>query len=767
MNTPGLSVLWPTFTDTNPQFNDETYTQRGDALYLVCADKNDLAGSYVVFYDGNGETIKNASSADHIRTYYVGEITQANEGDAPVAGNTTDVTDAAGHWYRVYIPTTAKTFKVFSSDDNEFGQGDIYELLTKTARYRNDYTLGDMIYRLNASTVKRVYPVFTEVPPSSSQTLEVSKRANEAEASSYISSSVTTEGGYTSGGSATPVLYPTGTSDITYEWTEGGGSNADYLYIKFIDRNGFNKGTYYWKESVAPAGYEMNEENQYFTLRGGETEPVTVIVTDKPISGEVILTKKAKEKVGNIDIGSTLAGAKFKLIKLEGSTEDADLRFNSGSGTETKEYSLGTSGSAYNTDGHWLETGTLGKLKITGLVPGDYCLEEQDAPEGYSEINIHTGEKRRVYFSVGSNTKKKEIECTDDMAPAYIKLFEHINEWRPNEWGDPTFVFRIKQTHAYAWNTGENPQWQLTELAEPKELLVSLTVNDNGTVTSTVTLPDSTAREFANWYVESTDELTGDPQVREYQGLFNIDSLGRIRVEPGSYEITRLPVSRYEFVTSAATDQYANGTQAPDLLTETTDDAAHDNKQKVIISGLEAGKTIDVHYYDKVGYYDKFTQVDEEVNTFYKRGDGTNGTDYGRNYTVKGIRVEDYHVDITTQTNPDTIDGSDTLTVNVGVPARFKAYFICVDGSERALTADELAKLNITYNYDTESGDKESFGNAGENNDFLYNTGTSIITVHNYAANYKNGVYTLKATYVDNGENKHSDEFDIVFERTA
>lgn len=94
-------------------------------------------------------------------------------------------------------------------------------------------------------------------------------------------------------------------------------------------------------------------------------------------------------------------------------------------------------------------------------------------------------------------------------------------------------------------------------------------------------------------------------------------------------------------------------------------------------------------------------------------------------------------------------------------------YTSDVDGSERALTADELAKLNITYNYDTESGDKESFGNAGENNDFLYNTGTSIITVHNYAANYKNGVYTLKATYVDNGENKYSDEFDIVFERTA
>ena len=36
------------------------------------------------------------------------------------------------------------------------------------------------------------------------------------------------------------------------------------------------------------------------------------------------------------------------------------------------------------------------------------------------------------------------------MAPAYLRLYEHIDEWKPDKWGSPTFIFKIKQTYVYS-----------------------------------------------------------------------------------------------------------------------------------------------------------------------------------------------------------------------------------------------------------------------------------------------------------------------------
>ena len=91
------------------------------------------------------------------------------------------------------------------------------------------------------------------------------------------------------------------------------------------------------------------------------------------------------------------------------------------------------------------------------------------------------------------------------------------------------------------------------------------------------------------------------------------------------------------------------------------------------------------------------------------------------------------------------------------------------DVEERLRLEDsELAKLNITYVYDDESGDNPSFGHAdtdnGETNDFVYYPDTDYIWLNHYDT-YKNGVYTLTATYVEDNINKYSTNFDIVFER--
>ena len=395
------------------------------------------------------------------------------------------------------------------------------------------------------------------------------------------------------------------------------------------------------------------------------------------------------------------------------------------------------------------------------------------------------------------------------MDAGYIRLFEHINE-KLDAWGNPTFIFKIKQTGYYAWSTAETPAWEYTATDSGKEILVALTVNDDGTITDstrkvlkwienvhdtendtytpTNRFFDADAidnNKYGDWLVEATSE-------DEYIGVFDIDELGRIRVEPGSYEITRVPVSRYEFVTNGKTETYPNDTEPGNW----TEYKVNGNKSEKMLIGeknnenemvglLEPGKTIDVHYYDQVAYYDKFSQVDEEINKFYTLDINK------KNTTVKGIRIADYHqVGTTTigSTAADTVEVTDdttnpatttqTMTVPVG---NLKIFKIMSDGSEVAMTDSEKAALTgtnfiVSYTYDSESGDKESFGHASPaTNDFSYddtaedesNIGRNpSIVVHN-SQKYENGVYTLKAKYKTDANTEFTTTFDLVFLRSS
>ena len=281
--------------------------------------------------------------------------------------------------------------------------------------------------------------------------------------------------------------------------------------------------------------------------------------------------------------------------------------------------------------------------------------------------------------------------------------------------------------------------------------------------------------------------------VYDKDGFFNtgdsakIDSKGRIKVEPGSYEITRVPVSRYEFVTNGKTAAYDNDTLPPDW-TEYTVNGNKSEKLKIgednngtMVGLLEPGKTIDVHYYDQVAYYDKFSQVDEEINKFYTLDINK------KNTTVKGIRIADYHqVGTTTigSTAADTVEVTDdttnpatttqTMTVPVG---NLKIFKIMSDGSEVAMTDSEKAALTgtnfiVSYKYDSTSGDAESFGHQenANDNDFSYNNSAEdedepgkypSIVIKN-VQRYTNGVYTLTAIYTEQTIN-FTTTFDIVF----
>ena len=307
------------------------------------------------------------------------------------------------------------------------------------------------------------------------------------------------------------------------------------------------------------------------------TSNYNVTYTNTKLSATVILTKIAKERVGTTSIGAPLKDAKFKVFKSDGTA---------------------VSGFAdtYTTDEH-------GQLTVVGLPPGSYYFEEQTAPNGYSEIDSSTGQKRRVPFEINSTTTVINLSCSDEMAPAYIKLYEHINEKLSTNWGDPTFIFKITQTKDAF---GSTP-------TDAKVLTVALTVNDDGGIAENEHDTVLGNSYDAYKYIESTDEVLPSSSELEYQGICHIDDQGRIRLEPGTYQISRVPVSRYEFVADTFTDHSTN-TFTANIVGQGT---ATGLESPVTVT-VEKDETAFVHYYDKVAYYDKFTQVNTAINKFHK-----------------------------------------------------------------------------------------------------------------------------------------------------
>lgn len=484
------------------------------------------------------------------------------------------------------------------------------------------------------------------------------------------------------------------------------------------------------------------QPNPLVTIVNNYTETIT---PPTPTGPDIILTKTAKEQVGNYDIGAPLPDAKFLLYNADGGTLAGTFNqaLDSGSNPISGEYVYQSSGGAYNTNASdsskYMSTGNVfsdsthyGKLILKGLPKGDYYFEEKTAPEGFVATDSNdNGNAKKVYFSVGSNTTTKYLTCSDEMSPAYIKLYEHINEKLP-AWGDPTFIFKITQTGCYK-NDGTN---NIQTISNGKTMLVALTVDDDGKLTTDAILGNT----YNNWYQESTDELEGEsPQKREYQGMYHIDSEGKIRLEPGTYSITRIPVSRYEFVA----DTWAIDSTNPTFTANTTDAGKATGLESAVSVTVNRGETALVHYYDKVAYYDKFSHVDTKINQFYKLDSKK------KNTTVKGIRIKDIK-NVTTASDTSIDISSDSTN--------FKMYFIYVDGTESEITdTTERQKLTISYN-----GADTAFGNSSTGFEFTNNT----IKIKSNNA-FKDKVYPLKAEYKENNEVIFSTTFDIVFERSS
>lgn len=149
-------------------------------------------------------------------------------------------------------------------------------------------------------------------------------------------------------------------------------------------------GYYYFKETKAPEGYELQNKNIEFEIKAEKLKELTIVevTNDKtPEEPEIFLGEVRIRKMDSDEITNRLKGAVFTLYKVEKGKDDKQV-------------------------GKLLTTDDTGELVISKLEIGHYYLKEVQAPDGYEKTD-----------------KLYEFEITKDL----IKAVENILIDVPNK----------------------------------------------------------------------------------------------------------------------------------------------------------------------------------------------------------------------------------------------------------------------------------------------------------------------------------------------
>ena len=133
--------------------------------------------------------------------------------------------------------------------------------------------------------------------------------------------------------------------------------------------SGLEPGSYVVEEVKAPDGHLIDSTPQTFEIREGQTEPVFLVFSD---DGKTALYIRKEDEQTRLPV----AGAVFELRKVNGEIIEPRL-----------------------------ETGPDGLVRIDDLEPGDYIVEEIEAPPGYllsenpeKTVSLKPGDTKSVLF---------------------------------------------------------------------------------------------------------------------------------------------------------------------------------------------------------------------------------------------------------------------------------------------------------------------------------------------------------------------------------
>ncbi|QWU47859.1 SpaA isopeptide-forming pilin-related protein [Bacillus sp. NP247] len=147
-------------------------------------------------------------------------------------------------------------------------------------------------------------------------------------------------------------------------------------------------GTYQFVETTAPEHYDLDKKPIVFTIKKSQIETLHVTATNALTKGAIELSK-----VDDVD-GTTLEGAVFKIVNMNGDVIHKDL-----------------------------VTNEQGKIEVKDLRPGDYQFIETKAPKHYVldetpiSFTIEKGQKKAISLTAKNSLQQGSIELlkVDDL----------------------------------------------------------------------------------------------------------------------------------------------------------------------------------------------------------------------------------------------------------------------------------------------------------------------------------------------------------------
>ena len=338
-------------------------------------------------------------------------------------------------------------------------------------------------------------------------------------------------------------------------------------------------GTYYYKETQAPEGYELNPSIGSFYLGNCDTKVVSV--SDEPVNdpSAIQITKKDKVTGDTAEGGTTMAGAQFTVSYYAG-FYDQDTLPSKATRTwvvETKEKT--------SKNGKVYVAGLTDSYKVggdsfyyTGTIPtiprGTITIQETKAPEGYRndlEMTDAQGNssKNGVYLAQirneGDLTKlmgNQTFEGQDSYARSDIKLLK-VNGVNDNPIANVPFKITNTRTgESHTVYTDENGIFDSSKLVNTKDTNSDQAGAGVWFGDMDLLSDDQGAFEYGDYTIEEVSSAANKGMVM-YTGSFTVNGNSAAVVDLGKIVNTSIEVSTTSYGSESETNRIQFDHKAP------------------------------------------------------------------------------------------------------------------------------------------------------------------------------------------------------------